>query len=79
MAGGGGEKAGNAPDGRGFAGAVGSEESENLAGVGGERDVVDGGEIAVGFAEVVDFDHCESQGTTAGGRMGGKADGLPKS
>jgi len=58
MAGGGREETGDAADSGGFAGAVGSQETEDLAGLRGERDVVDGGDLAVSFAELVDCDHC---------------------
>jgi hypothetical protein len=60
------EEAGNAANSGGFAGTVGAEKTENLAGMGGERDVVDGGEAAEGFAEMVDFDHCECNSITDG-------------
>ena len=43
---GGREQAGEHLDGGGFAGAVGAEEAEELAGLDGEVDVVDGGEVA---------------------------------
>ncbi len=45
-AGGGREEAGEHLDGGGFAGAVGAEEAEELAGGDGEIDVLNGGEIA---------------------------------
>ena len=44
------EKTGNAADGGCFAGAIGAEKSEDLAWMRGEGDILDGGEVAVGFA-----------------------------
>ena len=45
------------PHGGGLAGAVGAEEAGDPAGLGGEGDVVDGGEPAVRLGEGLDFDH----------------------
>ena len=49
----------------GFAGAVGSEQCVDLAGVDGEVDVVDGADGAVAFGESVDFDGRGHWGTIA--------------
>src|SRR5262249_31185513 len=43
-------------DGGGFAGSVGAEESEETAAGDGEREPVDGGFVAVHFAQVAHFD-----------------------
>ena len=53
----GGDDAGEAAERAGFAGAVGADEAEDLAGLNGERQITDGGEIAVAFGEARDFDH----------------------
>ena len=50
-AGGGGEKAGEHLDGGGFAGAVGAEEAEELAGRDGEVDVLNGSKVAKAASE----------------------------
>ena len=50
-AGGGSEEAGEHLDGGGFAGAVGAEEAEELAGRDGEVDVLNGGEVAEAAGE----------------------------
>ena len=50
-AGGGSEQAGEHLDGGGFAGAVGAEEAEELAGSDGEVDVLNGGEFAEAAGE----------------------------
>ena len=51
-------------DGGGFAGAVGAEVAEDVAGGEGEADVFDGGDAAVGFGDVFEFEH-------GGGPLGG--------
>src|SRR5262249_55908778 len=56
-AGGGGEKAGDHSQRGGLAGAVRSEESEDLSRGRREGDVLDRREVAVPFAQVRDFDH----------------------
>jgi hypothetical protein len=55
-AGGGGEQAGEHLDGGGFAGSVGAEEAEELAGFDREIEVVDGGEGVKGTRESVGSD-----------------------
>jgi hypothetical protein len=55
-AGGGGEEAGEHLDGGGFAGAVGAEEAEELAGRDGEIDVLNGGEVAESPGEALGGD-----------------------
>ncbi len=44
-------------DGGGFPGAVGSQVAEDFAGLEFEADVFDGGDAAVGFGDVHEFEH----------------------
>ena len=48
---------GDDPQGGGLPGPVGAEEAGDAAGRGGEADVVDGGEAAVGLGDVLNGDH----------------------
>ena len=50
---------------RRLAGAVGAEEAEDLAALDAEADVVDGGDAAVAFREVLNLDHRELLSTDA--------------
>ncbi len=49
--------AGQDPHRRRLTGAVGAEKSEDFAALDAEADVVDGGDAAVAFGEVLDLDH----------------------
>ena len=49
--------AGQDPHRRGLAGAVRTEKAENFAALDAEADVVDGGDAAVLFREVLDLNH----------------------
>ena len=49
-----------------LAGTVGAEESADRAGLHRERDVVDGGDVAVAFGEVLELDHESSTPQPAG-------------
>ena len=57
-AGGGGHEAGEDAHGGGLAGAVGAEETENFAFIYGERNVIDGGDRAVGLRQILNFYQC---------------------
>ena len=70
FAGGGAEQRGQEADGRAFAGAVGADEAEHLAGADLEIQVRHGDEFAVDLGEVAEFDH----GEDAGFRMRGGRD-----
>lgn len=49
------EQAGEGAQGGGLAGAVGADEGDDLAGLDGEGDALDGFDLAVGDAEVLDL------------------------
>src|SRR5207244_2814115 len=53
----GGEKAGENPHGRAFAGAVGAEKADNLAARNVEGNALDGGVIAVILGKITHVDH----------------------
>ena len=83
-AGGGGEQAGEHLDGGGFAGAVGAEEAEELAGRDGEVDVLNGGEVAETAGEACGGDGRDHvaeaylRGIVAGGKVSSVAKKLGK-
>ena len=51
------KQAGDDFDGGGFAGAVGADVADDLAGLETEADVLDGGNAAIAFGERFDFKH----------------------
>ena len=51
------EQAGEDLDRGGFAGAVGAEIADDLAGMDGEGDVFDGGQAAVAFGDVLELEY----------------------
>jgi len=75
---GGGKISGEDLHGGAFAGAVGAEETDDLALVDMEADVLDGAETGVGLGEVIDFDHKRDCGDLKWKRHISRKYGLPQ-
>jgi hypothetical protein len=56
------DDAGGAAEGGGLARAVGSDQAHDLARLDREREVMDGGEVAIALGEAADFNHARELG-----------------